>query len=313
MWKETTMKNIFLIAILLCACLPPAANSGDGGACAYHQSMSHTLTPTSQFSTPITVPDDGDACNAASVETPFQSLTNRSQLLYEAALNVLHRPSLSSTDGTSITIGDMAAVMGTEGGTWKTLAYATSSYSPAGLANSTWYYLYARITGGSVAISHSTTAPSSTLRNMNGNTDYAYLGAFRTDGSGVIIPFYSRDGKVRYTGGVGALNIGAGVTNVYTDLSLSVGVPPHVRIVTLYVIGNPDSGAGTDSFHVLTKGVTAFGYTTAPCYSLYMDIAAAVKGDEFNVVTNRNQQIQYKFQTGGGTSALLIFIKGYQE
>jgi hypothetical protein len=73
------------------------------------------------------------------VETPFQSLTDRSQLLYEAALNVLHRPSLSSTNGTSITIGDMAAVMGTEGGTWKTLAYATSSYSPAGLANSKRY------------------------------------------------------------------------------------------------------------------------------------------------------------------------------
>lgn len=312
MWKETTTKNIFLIAILLCACLPPAANSGDGGACAYHQSMSHTLTPTSQFSTPITVPDDGDACNAASVETPFQSLTDRSQLLYEAALNVLHRPSLSSTNGTSITIGDMAAVMGTEGGTWKTLAYATSSYSPAGLANSTWYYLYARITGGSVAISHSTTAPSSTLRNMNGNTDYAYLGAFRTDGSGVIIPFWSRQGRVDYAVRINVLNVGANVTNSYTDLSLSTAIPPHVRKARVIAYGVPDTGI-TDFGVILTKGLTATGYSTSSNASWKVDLYTANDSHAFTVVTNSSQQVQYKYNTGGGSSTAGIDVVGYDE
>lgn len=43
--------------------------------------MAHNLTESSSFTTNVSVPDGGDARTAASVETPFQALTNRTKYL----------------------------------------------------------------------------------------------------------------------------------------------------------------------------------------------------------------------------------------
>lgn len=43
--------------------------------------MAHALTETTTFTSSVTVPDDGDTENAASVEVPFQALANRTKNL----------------------------------------------------------------------------------------------------------------------------------------------------------------------------------------------------------------------------------------
>ena len=44
--------------------------------------MAHTVTESDTFSATVTVPDDGDAANASSVNGPFGEVTNRSRYLY---------------------------------------------------------------------------------------------------------------------------------------------------------------------------------------------------------------------------------------
>ena len=48
--------------------------------------MSHGLTDVSAFTLPVTVPDDGDSENAASVAAGFQPLANRTRYLLDKAL-----------------------------------------------------------------------------------------------------------------------------------------------------------------------------------------------------------------------------------
>lgn len=277
----------------------------------YHPPMSHTLTPVSTFSTPLTVPDDGDACNAASVETPFQSLVNQTQVLFNGLLNLKVRPSLRSVNGTDIVIGAVPMIVGTEGGSWKALAYAGSTYTPAGLANNTWYYLYAKITAGSVVISHSTTAPDSYLRTMNGNTDYVFLGSFRTDGSGVIYPFFSRDGETMYAASVAILAFSSAPPTVATDVSLAGGVPPYSQKAYLNLIGHPDTGVA-EGMNVKTKGVTAAGISPVALSFTVNDKNDAGANLTW-IQTDTSQTIQYYFDVGGGASRFALHVRGYSE
>ena len=277
---------------------PPSCKSAE-------YAMGHTLTPVATFSTPITVPDDGDACNAASVETPFQSLINQTQMLFNNLLNLKVRPSLRSVNGADIVIGSVPMIVGTEGGNWKALAYTGGTYSPAGLANSTWYYLYARIATGSIAISHSTTAPDSYLRTMNGNTDYVYLGAFVTDGAAAIRPFYGRNGETTYGDPVSIVTASPAPA-VYTDVALTAGIPPHAQRARVGVRGVSD-GRAADTLYLQPKGVI----TTI---NTYFNITSSLSGIFFyEMQTDTSRTIQYKMGVGTGSSEYYIYVYGYSE
>ena len=290
-----------LLFVLFCSACDQSAG--------YHPPMSHTLTPVATFSTPLTVPDDGDACNAASVETPFQSLVNQTQVLFNGLLNLKVRPSLRSVNGADIVIGAVPMIVGTEGSNWKALAYAGSTYSPAGLANSTWYYLYARIATGSIAISHSTTAPDSYLRTMNGNTDYVYLGAFVTNSSAEIQPFFGRDGKITYGYPI-AIVTATPAPSSYTDASLLAAIPPHAQRAIVGTYGLSD-GRSVDDIYLIPKGISVavvntvfkIGSTQSSVFLIEMQ-------------TNTSQTIQYKMGVGGTAgqpSELYIRVYGYSE
>jgi hypothetical protein len=56
--------------------------------------MAHNLTETSTYDTNVTVPDGGDARVAASVETPFQAVANRTKYL-KTAVDSLISPALA--------------------------------------------------------------------------------------------------------------------------------------------------------------------------------------------------------------------------
>lgn len=57
--------------------------------------MSHALTPTAAFTGSVVVPDDGDLENAASVNTAFQTLTDRAAYLRQQAFGASNYASYS--------------------------------------------------------------------------------------------------------------------------------------------------------------------------------------------------------------------------
>jgi hypothetical protein len=71
--------------------------------------MSKVLTETSTFPSTVTVPEDGDSRNAASVETPFQALANRTRKLNDR-LDVIEQAASFDISGAAIALGSKATL-----------------------------------------------------------------------------------------------------------------------------------------------------------------------------------------------------------
>ncbi len=68
--------------------------------------MSHSLTETDTFDSPITVPDEDDTASAASVVDPLQALADRTKFLHTKAAYTLAGTALA--DGDRVTFTDLA-------------------------------------------------------------------------------------------------------------------------------------------------------------------------------------------------------------
>lgn len=80
--------------------------------------MPTNLSDVSTFTSPVAVPADGDARNAASVQTPFQALANRTKWLYDKITNGVPRVQFYSSTAALANVtgqvnGDVAIVNGT--------------------------------------------------------------------------------------------------------------------------------------------------------------------------------------------------------
>src|SRR5687767_6473411 len=80
--------------------------------------MSSTITGSSSFSNTATVPSDGDAANAASVSTPFQTVLNNTrycqQILESSGIKIVRSvATLAALEAlTSVANGEVAMVSG---------------------------------------------------------------------------------------------------------------------------------------------------------------------------------------------------------
>ena len=172
--------------------------------------MSHALTPAPAYSGTVTVPDSGDARTAASVETPFQRLTDwAAHACAGVASRIAWSEELSidpgGTNSTfSLNVGAIQTiVLLNSGGAYhgysaNAATIGASKIEGGGnLANSTWYYVYAWDNAGTVDYLLSTTAPraSRQYRNSGDGSQYRYLGCFVTNPSGAPIPFRMHRGR----------------------------------------------------------------------------------------------------------------------
>jgi hypothetical protein len=129
--------------------------------------------------------------------------------------------------------------------------------APAGLANDTWYYVYAFCDGtATTAFYISTTAPEASLTWRTGAEGVdRYVGCFRTNGSGAPLAMRMHRGRYAYRPFyVQALAFGNSTSFAAVDLS-SV-VPPHARIAHLRL-----NLTGSYAAQLRTTGA-ASGYAT---------------------------------------------------
>ena len=228
--------------------------------------MSHNLTEANEFSTPITVPDNGDAAEANSplVELALQKLTNRTRYLNQLhnelanlVFNVtpagllLGGSRISCADGATLKISRIATVY------LNNYAYATggnisspggaTTFTPAGLVANTWHYLYAYIDTGLNAVAYEvrTTPPEDTLVFCYNDHTRRYLGCFVTNAVGGILPFTKTGGRYLYRRSAlpaytGTILLNGEVPSAPTALPLVGGsstarlLPPHARVIELF-------------------------------------------------------------------------------
>ena len=281
--------------------------------------MPTTLSETSTYETSIAVPAAGDARTAASVETPFQRLTNRSLWTRDALNGLLLGARMLYTDSagsaTDVFVAPIARlVLGSRALSSSALEVPTPG---GGLAAETWYYVYAYDSSGVLSVEASTTAPESSLTFKTADTTRRYLGCFRTSTGSVALPFRSVNGRFTYRASAdNASELQALLTTsaagAATDVILARGgtaskelIPAHTRMARVQSSLSTSGGEATAVY--LTKGDSALGSTIR---QEHQDGTQAQL--EFAIETDSARKIQYTLALGG-TGSLNLRVVGFEE
>lgn len=210
--------------------------------------MAHNLTETSTFDADVEVPDSGDARTAASVETPFQALANRTRWLFGAVSGLLigrrRLYTATAVSGIGVFVGGVDQLVIDD----DVLSITDGTEAPGSLplaSANTWYYVYAYNNAGSVALQVSTDPPDASLTwKVSGDGTHRYIGTFRTDGSGNPIAFESDGGAYLWRTALASRQpLAAGNATSPTDVSCASYAPPHARILRLNLNGIDTGGA----------------------------------------------------------------------
>lgn len=280
--------------------------------------MTTTLTETEAFGATVAVPATGEARTAASVQTPFQELTNRTAWA-KGALNGLlvgGRVLYSDSSGSATDVFVSPITRLVLGSRVLSSASAMEAPLPGGaLAAETWYYVYGYDSSGVLALETSTTAPDAALVFKSGTTTHRYLGCFRTSTGAAVLPFRSVGGRYSYRASwdtaseLQALLATTGVSA--TDVILARGgtsgkelIPPHARLARVQSSLSATGGEATATF--LTKGDT-------PGTTIRQEHADGIQASmEFLVETDSARTVQYAL-TLGSTGSLTLRVVGFEE
>lgn len=196
-----------------------------------------------------------------------------------------------------------------------TLSHVESA--PANLANSTRYYAYVYSDGTTTPAWQLSTSPPTesgaptllTGYKRGQLANYRYLGTFVTDSAGA--PIACRASRGRYVYRMSASTTQTRVLNTSTvagsntDLSLAALVPPHARLVRLY-LNIAASGGGPATFSLYAKPDT-----TSPHHVLQPP-DGTLQTAQVDIETDASQVVQYTLTTSNTTSAL-AYVAGFQE
>ena len=230
-----------------------------------------------------------------------------------------YRPVLSSTGGTNLVIGSHGGCgMGTSSATAIVGTGAGSTIVLAGLANNTWYYVYAynsaTFPSVTVAYEYNTTTPSASLTEKSTDSLRTYIGCFRTDGSANVIPFRSTRSGVylyRWSKLAGTRTdlqcLCAGTSGTFADVILRNAsavslIPPHARIAKL--LAQVNGAIGTFA-QVCTKGDTGDALDLPALLA-----APGMVHYPFEIETDSSLTIQYKKNTA---TDLTLYVAGWSE
>jgi hypothetical protein len=197
--------------------------------------MSHTLTEATTFPSTVTVPDAGDARTAASVNVAFQALADRTRNLYNLTNGIA-----DSLDWSGQISGDGSATINVGGirsfvRNGVNYGAAPGTVVTSGLANNTWYYVYAYI-GAGIQYEYNTTVPDASLVYKSGDATRRYLGCFRTNGSAAPVAFRGVNGRYVLSRPQQVLAAASYGSVLFRATSLVSGVPPHSRMARLRTV-----------------------------------------------------------------------------
>lgn len=270
--------------------------------------MATVLTESDTFSPTVTGPDDGDTRNAASVNSAFQSLANRTRRLLNAAVgHLLWNGRLrvaAVTTGIGVYVGAVESVVIGE----RLLSQAaetevTGSIPLAGL--SSWYYVYAYDNAGALALQVSLDAPDAALVwKSTGDLTHRYLGCFRTDGSGNPIYMSTSRGTCRWmTAPAVRAALSAGSATSATSVACAAYAPPHARLLCVTML-TMETGAAPATYSLSET-------TTGAVQVLHQVPASQSTTHAAELVCTSAQAIAYLCSTGDVD--LTIYVDGWRE
>lgn len=293
--------------------------------------MPTTLTETSAFGTSVAVPATGEARTAASVQTPFQELANRSRASLNGLLGLLSGaevvevPAGGTLSSFTLTLGDIRGVVLTCGdGATRCLADSSITVTEADIeggggslgASAQWWYIYAYAATTTLAYEISTTAPAPDLVWKSGSANTKrYLGCFPTTGSGAPIALRKCRGRYLYSlsdlGATALRVLTGGAATSYTDVDLSGFVPSHGRRVELsaYLIPNTAVATTIGSATLRKNGAASAGVVGIECGTgtQWPSVERV-----FSLECDSSQLIEYKV-AGANAPTINLDLIGFEE
>lgn len=183
------------------------------------------------------------------------------------------------------------------------------------LANSTWYYVYAYNSSGSIAYQITTTAPAAgrKYKGGSGGSLYNYLGCFRTLSTGAPIPVRAHRGRYIYNfsgsavADTRALNVGSATSNTAVDLAGLV--PPHSRIATLRAEVVSTTGSAINYAYLRTEGESG-----ADEVSITVPATNAMSNQlVLDIITDADQDVAYRVTSNTSAPTLTLYVLGFYE
>ncbi|MDB4929449.1 MAG: hypothetical protein JWM10_1933 [Myxococcaceae bacterium] len=271
--------------------------------------MATVLTESNTFSATVTGPDDGDARNAASVNSAFQSLANRTRRLLNAATGELR------WNG-RLRVGAAVAGLGVFVGPVQSLAIGTALLSQAGAETevagslplaglSSWYGVYAYDNAGVLALQVSLDPRDETgVWKSTGLGTHRYLGSFRTDGAGAPIALSAVHGHYRWlTAPASRTALSAGSATAATSVACAAFAPPHARLLCLSTLA-VETGASPAT-------ASLFETTTGAAQTILRAPASTSVSQSVELACTSAQAVAYLCSTVDVD--LSLYVDGWRE
>jgi hypothetical protein len=294
--------------------------------------MSSSYSPTAEFTDSTTVLADGDAANATNLNAAPKKALDRAAYLRAATDGLLvwggnARVAASGSPSGSFKVycPPIEAVSLLDGTTWGAYALATeteltsaANFGGSTLANSTPYYVYAKVTTSALAIEVSATAPDAGNIWKSGATGtHRYLFSFVTDSSGAPVPMRRTRGRTLYslsTIGVSTLvALSNGTATSFTNVDCSALVPANARVATIQSICVNASTTANGQAQFRTDGETGGyieqGVGVADASNDYRGVMI------FPIDLPSTRIIEYRRSNAAGYASIgvYVYVLGYEE
>lgn len=294
--------------------------------------MTTSYSPTAEFTASATVLVDGDAASATNLNAAPKTALDRAAYLRAATDGLLvweHRarvaPGGDSSASTGVYVPPIEAVSLLDGTVWKSFSLASETQltvaTHAGgvaLSANTWYYVYAYVSGGALALQISSDAPGTDGIWKNGATStHRYLFCFRTGTGTSVLPMTMRRGAYLYdyseTAALSVLNITSAVPTSYTNIDCTALIPPRATLGTfLATVTNADTtNWGRTQFRKDGASTSALTLDTPPAGSAQ----SATSAHQFDLQTSSAQVIEYRRVSSGSYADCDISVEvlGFTE
>lgn len=285
--------------------------------------MPQTLTGTPAL-TDFVVPVDGDFAGAESgdddapLEDAFQAAADHSKYIRDGLAGfVAHRVGLYSTNGVAVFVQPLRLFL--NGEFYTSAVLNTGSLS--GLTANTWYYVYAYVTGGALALEYSTTAPNAAgnyaFKDSAGSPDtsHRYLGCFRARTTTHCYPFRASGGRYVWRRSADGLTTdsyeftlpSSGAATSWADVDVSGFFPPHASLL-LFDAEFKSRSANDDVAELCSKGDAAQAWRMTTRSAAGTNVAKA-----HGEIVPAGVPLGVSYQVSHASDALRLFAVGFEE
>ncbi len=268
---------------------------------------------------------DGDAANAVDFNRPLTPLLDARAFLKALIPGMLRwsgqarvAPGGASSGNTGVYVGPIDAVALLDGTDWKVFSLASetqlttaANFAGGTLNSSTWYYVFAEVSGGALLLRIRTGVPDAALLWRDGATNTSrYLFSFVTDSSGVPVAMQVRRGRYLYRRSA----LGSNQTRVLntstvqgspTDLSLAAVVPPHARQATVQTQLTNSGGGSVCNLYV--------NGDTSDTTLRHDNVDGQTSTRWGEIECDSAQKLDYTLSISAGTATLTAHVAGFAE